>query len=73
MKWLSRASKDGFTKVHENISRADLTDELDDRGIKWKVSDSTAVLKDRLATNMEGMRIKRIKFDQLKVVRNISY
>ena len=36
----SRRSKEGFTKLYTNLSKNELIEELDDRGIHWKSSDN---------------------------------
>ena len=51
-----RRSEQGFTKLYEKLTRAEIADELDDREIKWKASDTSADLLKLLKTNMHGIQ-----------------
>ena len=51
-----RRSKEGFTKLYTNLSKNELIEELDDRGIHWKSSDNASNMLTKLKTEMHGIQ-----------------
>ena len=49
-------SRKGFTKLYTNLSKNELIEELDDRGIHWKSSDNASNMLQKLKTEMHGIQ-----------------
>ena len=49
-------SQKGITKVYNDLDKADIVQELHERSVKFTVQSPTAVLKDKLITEMHGIQ-----------------
>ena len=57
-----RRSKEGFTKLYTNLSKNELIDELDDRGIHWKSSDNASIMLTKLKLKCMAFRGCQVYF-----------